>query len=917
MLFIRVDREGLNLSADYRKSRSSIAAALLVITASLIGICAAYAGDLDDVIAFNIEAQTLDKALLEFGAQAHVQIMFASRSISFAVRTQGLRGEYTSRNALSLLLKGTAFKFEAHANTITITATSRKIPVAAPISSPKELKSEPRAGPIIDPDTGGGGATNQTKQKARRSPPGVALQEVVVTGTHISGAAPQSVPLMEFSREDIDQAGYPTLQGFMNSIPQNLGAVGSGSAGLLENNLAANAGFGTGVDLRGLGFESTLVLVDGHRLPPGGPEGAFTDVSVIPLSAIERIEILMDGASAIYGSDAVGGVVNYILRKDEAGAESSIGYGSVTHGGLKDFNASQSVGSHWSGGSGFLSYEFHDGTPLESADRSFSRTSLMKDIVPESRQNSLFGTVHQRVSSSIELTADILYTDRHAHATFEESFGPPSLTEEADTKEYSVGIGANIQAGNNWVVTARVSDGGNTTQSEGATYLEEGVSKLLSAELSANGSLLTLKSGPVRAAVGSDIREQRLSQRYGGQDASVPTIGRTRTISSFFVETRIPLLGPRSTRSGSSLPSLELDVAGRYEHYTDFGSSGNPEIGVAWQALQSTRFRSTWSSSFAAPELWELYGPQYSSLVNSIDQSSPSGKSAVLLLSGANPELSAERSSQWTAGLDFTPSNIPGFKAAITYYHIHYRDRIAAPNFSTFTALESGPTFAPYIQLSPSAETVAQFSTAPFVLYNDTVIPLPIFGPPRSLADVMAIADNRVQNIGVTDTDGLDLTSRYDASAHGYNYGVGVAGTYVFHLRNTPRPGTSTVNSLSTLNNPVNFRTRATVRVSRGAVGGTLGVNYFNHYVDNTVAMMPKPVASWTTVDLGLDYRIEGLEAWTSPSGGVEVSINCENCFDRPPPKIDPRSDIYGRGYDPANANPLGRFVSATLRARW
>ena len=60
MLFIRVDREGLNLSADYRKSRSSIAAALLVITASLIGICAAYAGDLDDVIAFNIEAQTLE-----------------------------------------------------------------------------------------------------------------------------------------------------------------------------------------------------------------------------------------------------------------------------------------------------------------------------------------------------------------------------------------------------------------------------------------------------------------------------------------------------------------------------------------------------------------------------------------------------------------------------------------------------------------------------------------------------------------------------------------------------------------------------------------------------------------------------------------------------------------------------------------
>ena len=71
---------------------------------------------------------------------------------------------------------------------------------------------------------------------------------------------------------------------------------------------------GAGLNLRGLGQRATLVLVNGRRLAPSGA-GSFVDVSLIPLSAVERVEILTDGASAIYGSDAVGGVVNFILRR--------------------------------------------------------------------------------------------------------------------------------------------------------------------------------------------------------------------------------------------------------------------------------------------------------------------------------------------------------------------------------------------------------------------------------------------------------------------------------------------------------------------------------------------------------------------------------------------------------------------------
>ncbi len=90
----------------------------------------------------------------------------------------------------------------------------------------------------------------------------------------------------------------------------------------------------TSVSLRGLGPERTLVLVNGRRLAPfAGDDGAAVNVNSIPVSAIERIEVLRDGASAIYGSDAMAGVVNFILTKDYTGVEVGGQYGAPTRSG--------------------------------------------------------------------------------------------------------------------------------------------------------------------------------------------------------------------------------------------------------------------------------------------------------------------------------------------------------------------------------------------------------------------------------------------------------------------------------------------------------------------------------------------------------------------------------------------------------
>jgi outer membrane cobalamin receptor len=103
-------------------------------------------------------------------------------------------------------------------------------------------------------------------------------------------------------------------------------------------------GYGAGVNLRGLGSDATLVLVNGHRLSPTGA-GNFVDISQIPVGAIDRIDVVTDGSSAIYGSDAVGGVVNIRLRNDFDGAETRLQYGSMADGGPDEYGVEQTFRS--------------------------------------------------------------------------------------------------------------------------------------------------------------------------------------------------------------------------------------------------------------------------------------------------------------------------------------------------------------------------------------------------------------------------------------------------------------------------------------------------------------------------------------------------------------------------------------------
>lgn len=214
----------------------------------------------------------------------------------------------------------------------------------------------------------------------------LADDDIVVTGSRIRGAPPAGARVVTIDRDEIDASGYATTQQIVQSLPQNFGGgPNEGTTGFTDrNNAGANLGLGSSVNLRGLGTTSTLTLVDGNRIALGGVSGTFVDLSLIPSSAIERIEVLADGASAIYGSDAVGGVVNVKLRNRFQGAESRARFGSAK--GFEEWQVSQLAGAGWSSGSLMLGYEYYHRGNLAAADRDFVTEDLRAFGGPDYRK---------------------------------------------------------------------------------------------------------------------------------------------------------------------------------------------------------------------------------------------------------------------------------------------------------------------------------------------------------------------------------------------------------------------------------------------------------------------------------------------------------------------------------------------------
>ena len=198
--------------------------------------------------------------------------------------------------------------------------------------------------------------------------------EMVVTGSQIRGIKPIGAPVVSVGRTDIEISGASTNAQLIQQLPQvfNLG-VSENSRG--QSGGSGNITYGSGINLRGIGPFSTLVLVNGHRVVGQGTTGAAVDPSILPSLAIERVEVVADGASALYGSDAIAGVVNLIMRKNETGNEAFLKYGAANN--YSEKQAGAFLGRKWEGGNATFTFENTTRSALSGKDRSFFTGNLL------------------------------------------------------------------------------------------------------------------------------------------------------------------------------------------------------------------------------------------------------------------------------------------------------------------------------------------------------------------------------------------------------------------------------------------------------------------------------------------------------------------------------------------------------------
>ena len=195
------------------------------------------------------------------------------------------------------------------------------------------------------------------------------VETVTVTGTSIRGiVAPVGDNVITVDRDTIEATGANDVQQLLTTVPAVTGFGNPGQGGF-----GSADGSGTNAPtIHSLGASasnSTLILVDSHRIPLSGLAHSLADPSTIPAIALQRVEVLADGASSIYGSDAVAGVINFITRRNYEGAETDVEYGSGLE--YNQFTASQIIGTRWEHGSFMAAYQYASNSQLLGSDRYF------------------------------------------------------------------------------------------------------------------------------------------------------------------------------------------------------------------------------------------------------------------------------------------------------------------------------------------------------------------------------------------------------------------------------------------------------------------------------------------------------------------------------------------------------------------
>ena len=959
-----------------------------LMTASVVLVAPPVAARDEQRVALDLPAQPLAQSLRDL-ATASGRTVLADNDVVAGKAAPAVRGSYTVAEALSLLLTGSGLDAIEAGNAYAVRSAK---------------PGEPQ-----DP-------------------------QILVTGTRIRGQAPAGAHVITLDRTAIEQSGLATTQAIMASIPQNFGGgPNEGTVGFTQRNGASgNIGYGASVNLRGLGTNSTLTLIDGNRVALGGAGGTFVDLSLIPASAIERIEVLADGASAIYGSDAVAGVVNVRLRRNFEGAETAVHSGFAN--GFSEFQVSQIVGKKWATGHIMAAYEYYGRGRLGSEDRAYATEDLrpfggpdyrqpyanpgtiiaadgstygipkgqngtnltaselipgvtnlgdgrsQTDLLPETQRHAGVIAFEQEITPTITLRLLGVAADRHSNLrtfalnspvtvpTSNAFYVDPIGTGQPVTAEYDFrnDLGAPLDKSHvtNWVTSGSLEaklgqwrgelsgsyssereqldsinlvnyarlgvaladsnpatafnvfgDGSHTAQSTidmvRGSVLQTNRSRQTAAALKFDGPLLALPGGPLRLAVGGEYRNEWVGFNETDDDYTLTPVDAgtagfplSRNVFAGYAELLAPLVGPGQGITG--IHRLDVSIAGRVEHYSDFGTTTNPKVGVTWAPVSDLALRGSYGTSFRAPGFTDVRQgqgfTQYVPLPLS-DPSSPTGTSNAVALFGNNPAIGPERARTFTAGFDLHPSGIPGLALSATWFNISYRNRIYNPAVDVFNFLTQPARFASLITAAPSASTIAGYYASPY-FFNP-------YGIPAS--GVTYVVDARNANLAGEHLEGIDFDLGFHRPLKHGSAELGVSGTWLQHMDQQTTADAPRISIVGTIGNPVRLRMRGRAIAQIGDFGLAAFLNYTAGYSNNAVAPT-EPVSSWTTVDLQISHALGSIGG---PLKNTKLSVTVTNLFNRAPPYVNNPTPYSASGFDPEQASAVGRMVALQLVKAW
>lgn len=806
---------------------------------------------------FDIPAQEAASAIAQYGLQAGVQITAPTDALK-GVRTAPLKGSMDARAALQDLLKGTG------------------LVVARDDGRTVVLQMGPQ-----------GEAAAETAR---------VVDEVIVTGSNLRGAPPTS-PLQTITRADIERSGFSQVGDLIRSLPSNFNGgqnPGGGFVTYRDNADNQNVTAASSINLRGLGSGATLVLVNGKRMT-GDSMFSAPDISGVPLNAMERIDIVPDGASAIYGADAVAGVVNMVLRKDYNGAQTSVRMGGATRGGGAEQTYGGLIGRSDERGYALASLEYSQQEPIMASQRDFaSGMGVNHSLMEGQKRTSGYFTLGHRWERA-ELSLDGLLSRRDSKRGYQS--GSYISNTYTRNHRYNFGASAKIRLPKDWEARADAVVAETTNRYEqrgGSTYLGIYEQDMRYAEVVLNGDLLRLPGGALSTAFGGGYREEgysfvsRLSGRYQGTD---------RNLVYAFAEARAPLLAPSNDRKGAH--ELELNLSVRAEDYSDFGSTTNPKIGLRWVPADGVTVRTSWGTSYRAPSLEQMSSPVYATAYNASSLRFPFSGYAIMI-DGSGHDLGPETSKSWSLGADFSPKARPTLKLSINGFDIRYKDKVGNPLVGVFSP---GPLTDPYILYAPTqAQIQAALANAVFSNFA---------GAGYSSAQITAIVDNRLVNLASQTARGVDVSIE-DVFDLGDSTLLPQLNLTMLEMKRQLSPVQPVTTQTGRIANPAKFRARGGLTWLKGPFSSTATVNYISGLTD-AYSTPPRRVGSWTTVDAVLAYRLNA-----GASDETAISLSASNLFDRDPPYAGSFSlALPGLTYDAANHSPVGRFVAVSIRKSW